>query len=357
MSESPNRIIFPSRIRKRPYDDSVDVLRDDLLHDHEAVRHVGNIYVKRMEYYKNEGLSQHEFLALHVCDKTDTSRQNVLILHRVPEPGLSAGLAVQGAAQGVDNHVERGNPRPSQGLSSIKSLYSLAPRDAGDCFVIAMSNDLESLRSYKGLTGPGPIIVHEIEHQDLTIEKVIVVACLVTAHHPEYTLEEYQCYWYALTVWVIIRDLAGINNPNPLPPNLGRNTSFKTSIKPHEVSPESRPEALRGTFDQHWADFLKEVEERRALGPAAKIEAAEAREAEARAAAEASERDVRAAKAREAEIQAAAEAEIRAAKAREAEIQAAAEVEIRAAEKKVKELSIELEELRRQAHGTKLSSD
>ncbi|KAG8698791.1 hypothetical protein FRC08_005699 [Ceratobasidium sp. 394] len=358
MTASPNRYIFPSPDRDEIYIPKVHTLRDDILDDGAAVAHVGNIYVERMTFYKRQVHAQHEFLAFHVRDKTDSSRENVLILDRVPDSGLFTPPRVGDVAQGGPA------PRParrrviswpsfphSQPLSSMSP--SSRPREADDRFTISLSNDPNALFDRRGLQGAEPELSYSVEHRDLTIEKIVVLACSVTAHQRNYTLNEHQCYWYAKSVWTIACDLAGIDSSNERPTNIGTNTAFVVPYTPG-VPLQSTPEILRPIYEKDWKDFCEEVRLRQARGPAARIEEANERAQRAETAQVAAEARARI----EAEGKAAAEAKAR----MEAEGKAAAkaraqkEAEARAvAERQTKAVEIELETLRRRVEHTELS--
>ncbi|KAG8735241.1 hypothetical protein FRC10_010829 [Ceratobasidium sp. 414] len=151
-----------------------------------------------------------------------------------------------------------------------------------------MTGDLGALCAHRNLgVLRQPELAHDIRHQELTIEKVVILACVVSDNHLGYSLGQYQCYWYANTVWTIACQLAGINNSDPPPSNVGTNSSLGAVVRPPQVPAESQPDALREVFNQRWETFLEEATERRAVGPTAQADArVQAVQEEARIAAE-----------------------------------------------------------------------
>ncbi|KAG8737435.1 hypothetical protein FRC10_008189, partial [Ceratobasidium sp. 414] len=277
MSESPNRYIFPPPSRTKPYLAEVGTLRADILEDVRALGHVGNIYVERMAYCKRTANPQHEFLAFYVCDKID-SRKNVLILDRVPTVGLSTRPGVGGVAQGTPVPRFRSISFPSLSSSDSHTQISsnpLSPRPADDKFTVAVTGDSLGVLCASRWPARGGYKVehtHDIRHQNLTIEMVVVLACSVSAHHRQYTLMAHQCYWFADAVWTIACTLAGINNAFPTPGNTGTNMVLLLPCTPG-VPAGSVPEVLLPIYRQEWGSFCTEVNKRRAR-PAAQLEAA-----------------------------------------------------------------------------------
>src|SRR5207245_30065 len=115
------------------------------------------------------------------------------------------------------------------------SSQSSAPHVADDKFTISLNNNLDELRRHRGFERSNPEYSHNIGHQNLTIEMIVVLACLVSTHQPNYTLLEHQCYWYASTVWIIACNLAEIDNPYPSRSNTGTNTALLVTLKPRHV--------------------------------------------------------------------------------------------------------------------------
>ncbi|KAG8734059.1 hypothetical protein FRC10_011976 [Ceratobasidium sp. 414] len=322
-TSSPNRFIFPSPVRRQPYVVEVHDLLDDILRDDAALDHVGNIYIERIAYYKRSAYAQREFLVFTVRDKTDSSRKNIALLDRIPEKRPSAYPTVEGAAQEVADDLEQGSP---------------SPLEAGDHFAMPVSNNLRALCDYRRLRVHSPEYVHDIRHQELTIEMVIVLACVVSAHDPEYTLDQNQRYWYTDTVWTIVCRLAGINDSNRR--NWRTKISLGMPVQPCTVSEASRPDALHQEFQKHWTSFLADVRDRQARGLAAQIKAVNERIKKVTEAQ------------RRAKIQAAlekAETAIEEAKAIIKEAYAAAGVDI-------EEVEVELEELHPQVEGPGMES-
>ncbi|KAG8700300.1 hypothetical protein FRC08_004782 [Ceratobasidium sp. 394] len=349
MTASPNRYIFPSPDRGEIYMPKVHTLRGDILDDGAAAAHVGNIYVERMVLYKRP----HNFLVFHVRDKTDSSRENVLILDRVPDPGLFTSPRVDDVAQSrlALRPARRPSLPHSQSLSSMSSGCS--PCGADDRFTISLSNGLDALFNRRGLHGATPELSYSVERRDLTIEMIVVLACSVTAHQRKYTLREHQCDWYAKSVWRIACDLAGIDNSNQPSTNMGTNTAFVVPYTPG-VPLQSTPEILRQIYEKDWKDFCEEVRLRQARGPAAQIEEANDRAQRAETAQVAAEARAR----MEAEAKAAAEARARmeAEGKAVAEARAQKEAEARAdAERKTKAVEMELEALRQRVEHMELS--
>lgn len=68
----------------------VVILRDKFLANDNAINYCGNIYVHSAFYCKVKKGAQHEFIMLHVRDKTDPSKENFIALDRVPHDELIA---------------------------------------------------------------------------------------------------------------------------------------------------------------------------------------------------------------------------------------------------------------------------
>lgn len=106
----------------------------------------------------------------------------------------------------------------------------------------------------------------EINHQNLSIEQVVVLASAVSSHCPKYNLYRNQCYWFASAVWEILIQLAGDGPPNSTTytgPNAKRakNTRLRYVTIGVPMAEKDKPAALRPKYDRDWKEFAKTVQE------------------------------------------------------------------------------------------------
>jgi hypothetical protein len=148
-------------------------------------------------------------------------------------------------------------------FTSLVSVYLFGSLPAVDLFFISVSNDTRSLCATRGFHDYEVIETLTVDHQNLSIEMLIVLASTVSAHCPTYNLYRKQCYWYAGVVWAIASDLA---YPSPAPPGLGlskkkgRNSLLPFFTVALPADEEDKPQALRVRYDRGWEEFCRVIE-------------------------------------------------------------------------------------------------
>ncbi|KAG8735525.1 hypothetical protein FRC10_010416 [Ceratobasidium sp. 414] len=216
---------------------TVNDLKLDVLHW--ARFHFGGVYVERMAYCKTKTEAGHEFSVIHVRDKMDSSKNNVMIL----DGAGTTRPTVEGVLRWLDRVLEG---EPGSGPNPF------------DRFVISTSNGKGTLCTRRNLKKYREIETLRIDHQDLTIEKLVVLGQSISAHG--YSASDNRCFWYTGVVWEIACALAypdrrSIKKGTNGPPGW-------STIKP-SIPEADRLEALRPIFDWDWKSFCVQVEERR----------------------------------------------------------------------------------------------
>jgi hypothetical protein len=146
---------------------------------------------------------------------------------------------------------------------SIVSVYLFGSLPAVDLFFISVPNDTHSLCATRDFYDYEIIETLTVDHQNLTIEMLVVLASTVSAHCPTYNLYRKQCYWYAGVVWAITSELA---YPGRAPAGLGaskkkgKNTLLPFFTVALPVDEEDKPQALCVKYDKDWEEFCRVVE-------------------------------------------------------------------------------------------------
>ncbi|KAG8725599.1 hypothetical protein FRC09_004872 [Ceratobasidium sp. 395] len=271
------QIVFPNP----ELDVEVDIvqprdLRLKILDDRDAVDHIDNVYVSRIQYCKMPtGTAQHEFLMIHIRDKTDPARKNVMTLDRVPRdedsPSKAKSVHEESGVGSTDRKFHWEFSLTSKPAMPNSSRYFLGSVHAFDRFAISKNNDPTSLCSSQGFTAYHELESLEIDHQDLTLGKLIFLAETVSAHQPNYKLFGAECYWYAGVTWEIACALAAPAERQPERHKLRGKAAYLTrhvAFKPPLADKSARPEAVRAIFDRNLPGFVASVKSRQGYGSA-----------------------------------------------------------------------------------------
>ncbi|KAG8726448.1 hypothetical protein FRC10_007118, partial [Ceratobasidium sp. 414] len=213
--------------------ETVTNLRAKLLGNSDSIDHLGNIYVYSASLYKCTNAAEHEFLAFHIRDRHEPCRQTVLIIDRVPRwevqtspnPGDNASLnmTVEDVQRGGGGTVTEFSQVPKKALdfsgSSLNrpfsavfdALFNNSTTPAADMFFISAHDNLAHLCEWRRFGSHWELERIEINHQNLLVEQVVVLACTVSNHQPFYNLYRHQCYWYAGVIWDTICCLADVS--------------------------------------------------------------------------------------------------------------------------------------------------
>lgn len=236
--ESPNTFVFPLSLIDKGKSEGVNKsytpheLSLSILNDSHAVDSIGHIIVQTMSYYKNKVGAQHEFLVFEV-QHTQQGLVNYIKLDRCPEsepdepPGSLGDLADDTWAVQEDCSVQGGPPTyvvielfrvvfslsvtsqeykgrpPGSSTFSSSSSNLLGARDARDLFLISSSGELDSITTKEDKMLAKIVIAPS----KIPLECLLVLASVVSKHQPRYHLFKAQCYWYAFTVWEVLRVL------------------------------------------------------------------------------------------------------------------------------------------------------
>jgi hypothetical protein len=149
----------------------------------------------------------------------------------------------------------------SRSVSDI-SAYIVGSLPADDLFSISVSNDTRSLCSMRHFDDYEVIDTFTVDHQNLTMAMLVVLASTVSAHCPTYNLCRTQCYWYAGVVWAIASDLAHPVRAQPgvsLSKKKGRHVLLPFFTIALPIDEEDKPQALRVKYDRNWEEFCRVV--------------------------------------------------------------------------------------------------
>ncbi|KAH7338436.1 hypothetical protein B0J17DRAFT_423531 [Rhizoctonia solani] len=156
-----------------------------------------NIHVVEAQFYKQKKSPRHEFLVFLVRDKTDHTLHNYVALDR--------NVTITG----------------SGGSFKLMSASS-ETTSANDNFRISNNRDPEALQQSCVQLGHTCQLIEKItfEGYNFSLGQLAVLASTTTRLHPHYTLDNYNCFWFASTVWDGILQLShGLLRLQVLHPN------------------------------------------------------------------------------------------------------------------------------------------
>ncbi|KAG2138019.1 hypothetical protein DEU56DRAFT_912644 [Suillus clintonianus] len=153
--------------------------------------------LERMVFCKSTTRVQHEFLLLHFRHPTQHHAVAILVLDRTSRP------------DSTENHNGNGSSRSvGIGQSTVVSP-SVSATPAHDS-IFTTPNNGSAIESY--------ITNRYGQHKHLcnldfsasarpSAMQVSVLLCVLRKHSPTYHLWQYQCYWFAYTVWEALKSL------------------------------------------------------------------------------------------------------------------------------------------------------
>jgi hypothetical protein len=254
----------------------------EMLSDRVAVDHFGQIYVRAIHYYKAEEAAQHEFLSIEV---QDLFQNNWLVLDRVPntrrsdrsrEP-LNADDVTPNELRAVREADESNNlpaePTSERTIRDVKlallftSLTSCLPRSfslgthpARDSVYVSTTGRVDSIIRDNSLGTCEAIECIKFPENVFALEKLLVLAAVVSQHRPKYDLFKTQCYWYASTIWdIVCLMFPGVK---PTKPSRARGTHSLAPrwLRVHEGYDDmDKPEALHKAYQVAWEKFMETV--------------------------------------------------------------------------------------------------
>ncbi|KAG8728652.1 hypothetical protein FRC10_004729 [Ceratobasidium sp. 414] len=293
----PNRFIFPVMSQAHVEVEITPTLDfpTKLLSDANAVDHFGHIYVHSAAYCKMKDGAQHEFILFYLRDKTIASKETVIALDRVPRKERNtAPTSEDVVAEGVvdaasepamlEANANSGGGcwkfrTTSKPASSPMSVFLFGSLPALDRFTVSISGDTEQLCKTQDFESYQKIEELKINHANMSVEMLTIVACVVSQHCPMYNLYRYQCYWYASTVWDIVMELARANNDKNISHiryNLatstnnmikgaidtirGTNNNFRFLTLRPPIDAADRPDAVIVKYHTAWGEFCRTAE-------------------------------------------------------------------------------------------------
>ncbi|KAG2036839.1 hypothetical protein BDR03DRAFT_958462 [Suillus americanus] len=150
--------------------------------------------LERLVYCKCTAGKEHEFLLLHFRHPIQEDAVAILVLDRIP---------------GSDS-TENNNGSSRQVIQSSYIVSpSISPTPARDS-IFTTPNNGSAIDSY--LSGTYDRF-KRLSHLDFAASarpsaiQVSVLLCALSNHSPTYNLYQYQCYWYAHTVWEALKRL------------------------------------------------------------------------------------------------------------------------------------------------------
>lgn len=287
-----NTFIFPESLLNKQLQSARDahnleyypdnLLEQILAHPH-AVDLVGTIYVTTLYYYKHKNGTEHEYLVVKVEDSIHNLSNYIKIDRcslRPPKPSNSTTHNLHPEQDGspaatyvqcfvcLEPHDDLAfwlknsrNTRSSSSFSTSTNTSSvsdsLGGQKAKDLFHVSAFGTLQSVA---GKPSKQAAIINFPQANRPTLDQLLVLADTVSKIQPKYHLLKAQCYWYAFTIWEVLR--LEFEGPEPWPPlhaKVGGNT-FMPGIKWHKNSQpkEAQDQAQSDIESTHWHTSLLE---------------------------------------------------------------------------------------------------
>ncbi|KAG1871554.1 hypothetical protein F4604DRAFT_1770311 [Suillus subluteus] len=199
--------------------------------------------LERIVYCKCTTGKEHEFLLLHFRHPIQQDAVAILVLDRIP------------ASDSTENN--NGSSRQVIQSSYIVSP-SVSPTPARDS-IFTTPNNGSAIDSY--LSGTYEQF-KRLSHLDFAASarpsaiQVSVLLCALSNHSPTYNLYQYQCYWYAHTVWEALKRLF----PDCHETTLSGGRSRYLGVK---VEKADSVEVVCEHYHTQWARIENAAEERR----------------------------------------------------------------------------------------------
>ena len=286
--ETNPHIFFQSPL---PYVLSVDVAA----RTNTSFEFADHLFVVKFEYMKAVTLPFHEFLVFYIEDKNSSSCKGIVRVDRwanhVPTSETESGNATQAAdpegrelgsvldsnlslsevsAPSVDYHDSKRKSLStssrqivlSPSASSSGMIASLLPeKPSGDYFTFvdakASTNYLETVEMHDTCRRVS------IKKGVFSVAELVVLANVVHQHHPNYNILEFQCYWYASTIFDMVKNKFKKYVREDILPAANKVFTFKTLPVP--TRPLEIPQELIDEYKTQWEMAKKSAKESRTV--------------------------------------------------------------------------------------------
>ncbi|KAF8552574.1 hypothetical protein OG21DRAFT_1511299 [Imleria badia] len=160
-----------------------EILRDD----------ASSCYLMRLEFYKTKGETLHEFLVLHFSHPTHTVARAVAVVDRAVKDRSQSSVIFSPSA-------------PSQNTTeAIDRLHVMGQGENLETYLSRTYGKYDKLCTLRY-----PSAEFDLSSPTLGPPSAIQVSTLLlvaTNHQPNYNLYEYNCYWYADTIFEACKKL------------------------------------------------------------------------------------------------------------------------------------------------------
>lgn len=165
-------------------------MKERLMRQPDLADHTRTIWIEVATFYKQTESPQHEFIIFSVRDQTNPHLRNYIALDRNvrgPRKGLIGLMPWNRQSKDKDStlaedrfHVSHHGDLPPLLRHCAWNVHSCKP--------------IEHLYFGQGLLG---------------LDQLVVLASTTTRFRPQYTMNQYHCYWFANTMWECIIKIAG----------------------------------------------------------------------------------------------------------------------------------------------------
>ncbi|KAG1776692.1 hypothetical protein EV702DRAFT_1108603 [Suillus placidus] len=199
--------------------------------------------LERVVYGKCIKRKEHEFLLLHFRHPTQQHAVAILVLDRTPRRDSTQNS--NGSSRQVGQSSCIASPSVSE-TSAYDSIYTTPNK--GSAIANHLSAKYRSFKYHGTLDFPASARPSAIQ--------VSVLLSTLSEHFPLYHVRQYQCYWYAHTVWEALKKLF----PDCLETTLceGRSRWFGV-----EINKADSVEVICEQYHTRWASIENAAEERR----------------------------------------------------------------------------------------------
>ncbi|KAF8590147.1 hypothetical protein K439DRAFT_1628053 [Ramaria rubella] len=236
------------------------------------LRHVDDVFIKRICWFKRPKHPYHEFLVFHVETIGTPVKKSVIMVERgvsaehqpsadeEPEYPDSEGnyeLEVENSEEAPSTPQRA--PRRSVGETALTSSWSLSSSfipDSPSQDVLTFSGTGDDL-----FITPGAILCRQLKITDatFTIAQLVVLVRVVHDHHRAYRLLQYQCYWFSKVIYDVIKlKCGGDETANGHERQLGKFGGIRVRMGKKDTF-----EIVSKKYDAAWAIVKNEVRQKR----------------------------------------------------------------------------------------------
>ncbi|KIM81638.1 hypothetical protein PILCRDRAFT_498291 [Piloderma croceum F 1598] len=192
--------------------------------------------------------------ATHYKSRTNKKHEKLLIVLQTPHAGTIT-YVVTDRGPDPDEMEARRNEPSSMSLSPVVSSAKLSSGDvwANDKVFIPGTRRFQSLDRYKKHLGEQYDSLCTVTlNAPMSLAQLAVLLQAVYQHSVHYQLLTYQCYWYAYTVWEILRkEFGGAVSQNKLEDKRGKYMGVN-------IRREDSVEAITNAYKSAWVAFCNE---------------------------------------------------------------------------------------------------